>query len=196
MIEFLLHFMMIQLGMERPVPIGTVAMQPTLELYKFYVFHNYRQYGLFGPPEWAPLPRRGDIVLIKAGEGGFSVDRVIGLPNDTVQMIEGRLHINGEQLQRWRLLKYDEANSLGEVQTVIQYREMLPNGVNYLIQEISDEGPLDNTPVFTVPDGEYFVMGDNRDRSWDSRVPQYVSSVNVDTLVAILTNFHPAQFGD
>ena len=196
MIEFLLHFMMVDLGMERPTTIDNVTMQPTLKMKEVYFFHYYRQYGLFGPPEWAPLPRRGDIVLFRNIDGTLRVKRVIGMPNDTVQMIDGRLHINGEQLQRWRLLKYDEADSLGNVQTVIQYREMLPNGVNYLIQEISDEGPLDNTQVFTVPDGEYFVMGDNRDRSQDSRLPHYVSSVNTDTLVGILTNFHPAQYGD
>ncbi|RZL63262.1 MAG: signal peptidase I, partial [Rhodococcus sp. (in: high G+C Gram-positive bacteria)] len=66
---------------------------------------------------------------------------------------------------------------------VTLYEETLPNGVTHTIQEISDDDQLDNTDVYTVPAGHYFMMGDNRDRSADSRVLNQVGYVAKDQLI-------------
>jgi signal peptidase I len=93
---------------------------------------------------------------------------VIGLPGDRIQMIDGRLHINGEQIKREQIDNYVDEDG----RPVRRWRETLPNGVSYTTLDLYDNGQLDNTAVFTVPAGHFFMMGDNRDNSTDSRVPR------------------------
>ncbi len=96
------------------------------------------------------------------------IKRVIGLPGDRIQMINDRLYINDKVVPRVRVQDYVEVVD-GISYHVPQYRETLPNGKSYLTLDRFTDGPSDNTDVFLVPAGHYFMMGDNRDNSDDSR---------------------------
>ena len=133
--------------------------------------------------------RRGDIVVFKYPDEPDRdfIKRVIGMPGDRIQMINGVLTINGEPIQRESLGDRPFENEHGIIEHIQTYRETLPNGVSYIA---FDRGSmeLDNTRVFEVPEGHYFMMGDDRDNSADSRVPSVVGFVPYDNLVG------PAQF--
>ena len=139
-------------------------------------------------------PERGDVVVFRhpVSNADF-IKRLIGLPGDRIQMKDGILHINGEALPQvpdgtfselmepqgpQRLLPRCANGPVGEGGTCIKEKfiETLPGGLKHSVLNIGD-GPLDNTPVFTVPAGHYFFMGDNRDNSTDSRVNQLARGV-------------------
>lgn len=171
-----------------PFSIPTASMQGTLAIGDYILAskysYGYSRYSL--PITELPLrgrlfgnePERGDVAVFRpVPQSENYVKRVIGLPGDTVQMINGRLHINGEIVERELVGRAVDVDSFGSSLPVTTYRETLPNGVSYIIQEISDSGPLDNTAEYVVPAGHFFMMGDNRDRSQDSRVLNAVGYV-------------------
>jgi signal peptidase I len=177
-----------------PFSIPSASMVPTL-LVGDYLFvskfsYGYSRYSLpFGLPLLSGRvffrePHRGDVAVFKLPRDP-SVDfikRIIGLPGDKIQVKDGILNINGQPIKRERVGPYFYEES-GRASTYIEYVETLPNGYKHDILEISDDQPLDNTSVFTVPDGRYFMMGDNRDNSADSRDPDsgvgYVPAENI-----------------
>lgn len=127
----------------------------------------------------AGAPERGTVVVFRLPTN-TSVDyikRVIGMPGDRVQVISGRLYINGEKVARQEIGTFTSEGAYGEPQVLTRYVETLPGGVKHDIIELSDDERLDNTPVYTVPEGHYFMMGDNRDNSADSRVLEQVGYV-------------------
>jgi signal peptidase I len=95
------------------------------------------------------------------------VKRIVGLPGDRVQMKDGVLIINDIAVQRERADDFIDDETGGRVR---QWRMTLPGGVSYLALDMQDDGILDNTDVYTVPPGHYFMLGDNLDNSNDSRV--------------------------
>ena len=108
------------------------------------------------------LPRDGETDFVK---------RVIGMPGDRIQMKEGRLYINDVLVPREPIQKVQTEDLYGHFGPVPTYKETLPNGVSHTIIEIQgDNGFNDNTGVYQVPPDNYFMMGDNRDNSTDSRV--------------------------
>lgn len=123
--------------------------------------------------------------LTPKDQGPDYIKRVVGLPGDKIQVKAGVLHINGEPVKLKRIEDYtlhdfdDQGYFTGQTRFVPQYIETLPNGVEHRILKDYPfgEGPLDNTQEFTVPAGHYFMMGDNRDHSKDSRVPEAVGFI-------------------
>jgi signal peptidase I len=178
-----------------PFNIPSGSMIPTL-LVGDYLFVSKFSYGYsrFSLPFGLPLfsgrilfrpPRRGDVVVFKLPTDN-SIDyikRLIGLPGDSIQMKAGELYINGKEVPRKRIDDYLYPEGDGTLVPVRQYIETLPNGVRHRIIKIADNGALDNTEVYHVPSGDYFMMGDNRDNSEDSRVLSAVGYVPAENLI-------------
>jgi signal peptidase I len=117
------------------------------------------------------VPDRGDVVVFRLPREPSEtyVKRVIGLPGDRIQLRDGRLYINDVVVPRRSLGAFEERVG-GFTVPATRYVETLPNGREYEIIEISDTDRLDDTEAFIVPDRHYFMLGDNRDNSLDSRV--------------------------
>jgi signal peptidase I len=127
-------------------------------------------------------PQRGDVVVFKFPQDNSTdfIKRLIGLPGDHVQMRDGLLYLNDKLVPRTRVADYVETVD-GQPHHVPQYRETLPGGKSYLTLDRDPEGQLDNTEMFVVPPDHYFMMGDNRDNSDDSRAAVgYVPAENLE----------------
>jgi signal peptidase I len=195
-----------------PFSIPSGSMVPTLLVgdYLFVSKYTYgysaRSIGLGFLKNWfgIPLPagrvlggrlHRGDVVVFKLPTDNTTdyVKRLIGFPGDRIQMREGRLYINDQIMPRevsgsFQLTENDLDENRAALRRMfslpsIQYTETLPNGKQHTILEMTDDGRLDNTGVYVVPQGHYFCMGDNRDNSQDSRVASRVGFVPEENIV-------------
>lgn len=180
-VQALILALVIRTFLFQPFSIPSGSMRPTL-LEGDYLFvskwaYGYSRHSLpFSPPLfsgriWASEPERGDVVVFKFPPNP-SIDyikRVVGLPGDKIQMRDGVLFINDEPVKREKLGQITDPDITEMDRPVDHYRETLPNGVSYETLDLTEGGVGDNTREFVVPEGHYFMMGDNRDNSADSR---------------------------
>lgn len=178
-----------------PFNIPSGSMIPTL-LIGDYLFVSKYSYGysrysipfapnLFNGRVFGRLPDRGDVAVFKLPRDNQTdyIKRIVGLPGDRIQMKSGQLYINGSLVPRQAIGDYMD-NEQGSRTVARLYVETLPNGVKHDILKMYEEGGLNSTPEFKVPDGHVFAMGDNRDNSSDSRDPNGgVGFVPVENLV-------------
>ena len=116
--------------------------------------------------------KRGDVIVFRPkGDNKNFIKRVIGLPGDQVQVKQGLLYLNGERVPVERSGTYDYTNKHGNIEVGDVLIETLPSGRKQTVLDTQKNSPLlDRTEIRTVPAGYYFMMGDNRDHSYDSRV--------------------------
>jgi signal peptidase I len=178
--------LVVRIFLYQPFNIPSGSMIPTL-LIGDYLFVSKLSYGFskYSFP-WSPNifegrifgsePKRGDVAVFKLPRDNETdyIKRVIGLPGDKIQMIHGVLQINGKAVPKKRIEDFVGPGSTcnhrrqGEMH-IEQYLETLPNGVSYKTLDCYEGSEGDDTQVFEVPAGHFFMMGDNRDNSSDSR---------------------------
>lgn len=181
----------------QPFNIPSGSMKPNLLVGDFLFVskptYGYSRASLVWPLTRLPIegrlfsngPERGDVVVFKNRKDGNKdyIKRVIGLPGDEIRVIEGHLYINGVAVKKeFAGMMWTSCD--GRPAEVPSYRETLDNGVSYIVEEChGDRGMLDNAGPYPVPAGHYFMMGDNRDQSQDSRVIAAVGYVPIDDIV-------------
>lgn len=191
----------------QPFWIPSGSMKDTLLIGDFLfvnkMAYGYSQYSC--PFAMCPIegrllksePARGDVVVFRHPTAGVDyVKRLIGLPNDTVQVKGGLLYINGTAVQITPDAPFIETKELQGTSTTPprcindpvpmggecvkeRFTETLPEGVSHsILNSVNNNGLADDTPLFTVPAGHYFFMGDNRDNSLDSRFSTAIGGVD------------------
>jgi len=177
-----LIFLLLRIFVFQPFTIPSSSEEPNL-LQGDYIIVWKGSYGwskhsiplsppLFSGRIFFRAPQRGDVVVFKLprvldGRVDY-IKRLVGLPGDRVQVKNGVVTINGEPIQRTELAPGmgDAPGGYGPVQ---RYMETASNGRQYIVQQAENDGAADNTGIYVVPPHCYFMMGDNRDNSLDSR---------------------------
>ena len=177
-----------------PFNIPSGSMKPNL-LVGDFIFVSKYSYGFskHSLPFSIPLipgkifsntPERGDVVVFKTPENNRTdyIKRVIGLPGDKIEIKNGIIFINGSEILRKKLNDFIDTDNKTSNKRVRMYNEYFFNKeINIL--DITDNGIADNTQLFNVPENHFFVMGDNRDNSQDSRFISTVGFIPYENLV-------------
>ena len=178
----------------QPFYIPSSSMEPNLlvgdRLFVSKYSYGYSRHSLPFSPNilknriFKKYPKQGDIIVFKTPADNRTdyIKRLIGMPGDEVQIVNGDLYINNIRIKKQLLKKDIDINCGDEVIKTDFYKEILPNGREY-IAVYRIEGSMANTDKFIVPDNHYFFMGDNRDCSKDSRYLSSVGYVNFNNLV-------------
>ena len=190
-VQALILAMIVRVFFYQPFNIPSGSMKDTL-LVGDYLFVSKLSYGysrhsfplginLFEGRVLAWKPKRGDVAVFKlpSDQSTDYIKRVIGLPGDEIQMQQGVLYINGKAVPKKPAGFHSEYGA----NPIPRFEETLPNGVKYFVLDEGPASPFDNTRVFKVPAGKYFMMGDNRDNSTDSRAPWSVGFVPYENFV-------------
>jgi signal peptidase I len=175
-------------GLE-PFNIPSGSMIPTL-MVGDYLFVSKYAYGyskhslpwdidLFSGRVFGSDPERGDVAVFKLPRDNETdyIKRIVGLPGDRLQVLDGALRINDVPVERTQIDDFTFTDLYGRTRSVTQFAEILPNGVLHHTLDSTPNGNLDNTKIYTVPKGHFFAMGDNRDNSIDSRIDNAYSGV-------------------
>ncbi len=176
----------------QPFNIPSGSMKPTL-LVGDYLFISKFSYGysrysfpfdvkLFEGRLFGSQPERGDVAVFHYKNIDY-IKRVVGLPGDRIQMKGGRLWLNGKPLARKLVEPFNTTGFYGHKRQVRRYLETMPNGKTYQTLDMIENGAGDQTQLFVVPKGHYFMMGDNRDNSSDSRFNSPVGFVPAENLI-------------
>lgn len=198
-LKTILYAVLIALGVRtvayEPFNIPSGSMFPTL-LVGDYLFvskfsYGYSKHSLIMSLPIIPgrilssVPERGDVAVFKQPKN-TSIDyikRIVGLPGDKIQVVNGILNINGKPVERKRAGVHLVRDYGGNLKEIPRYIETLPNGRKHYILEESDNEQMDNTDVYSVPENHVFGMGDNRDHSQDSRFLSAVGFIPMENLV-------------
>ena len=178
----------------QPFYIPSSSMEPTLligdRIFVSKYSYGYSKHSLpFSPPIFSnrifdKSPEYGDLVVFKTPSDNRTdyIKRLIGKPGDTIQFISGNIYLNDKKIQRTIISNKYNIRCGSSNLNVDVYEETLPNGKK-IIAVYRNEGTMQNTDKYTVPDENYFFLGDNRDCSKDSRYLSSVGYVKKENLV-------------
>ena len=186
--------LLIRSFLAEPFNIPSGSMKPTL-LVGDFIFVSKWSYGysrhslpfsipLIPKKIFSKMPKRGDIVVFKTPEDNRTdyIKRVIGLPGDKIKIINGEININNNLIIRKKEEDFIDITKNGGEVRVRKYKEYFFNNESDVL-DIMDNGMADNTALYIVPEGHFFVMGDNRDNSQDSRFINVVGYIPMENLV-------------